>query len=89
MDTERKVSQLDSDVHEIYGLLKDLREDVGRLRTSSNEQGGMLMRQKVRLDMIEANLAQLRDDMVEVKTDVADLKGSVGEILELLRAGRG
>jgi uncharacterized protein (UPF0335 family) len=80
MVTERKVNQLDADVHEIYELLKGVGEDISGLRRSSNEQWGMLKRQSNRLDALEANVAQLTDDVTE-------LKGSVREILELLRSG--
>jgi chromosome segregation ATPase len=89
MDTERKVSQLDADVHEIYELLRGLRRDVDALRRSSDEQWGMLKRQSNRLDALEASVAQLKDDVAGLKVDMVEVKGSLAEILELLRPGSG
>lgn len=86
MDTERQVGQLEADVREIYHL-------VEKVDGSIIETRAMVRRQGNRLDALEANVAQITDDMAELKTNVAELKagvvelkGSVGEILELLRA---
>jgi len=85
MDTERQVTQLEADVREIYHL-------VEKVDGSVTETRAMIRRQGNRLDALEANVAQLADDVTELKADVAglkadvaELKGSVGEILELLR----
>jgi septal ring factor EnvC (AmiA/AmiB activator) len=73
MVTERKVGQHDSDIHEIYRLLEALKRD-------GSDQRAMITRQANRLDSLEANVAQLAEDMVEIKADVSDVKDDVSEL---------
>lgn len=70
MDTERKVSQLDEDVREICDMVQKLDDNVVELRAMVRRQGN-------RLDSLEANVAQLADD-------VATLKVGQDRIIELL-----
>lgn len=48
-EVERRVSQLDADVHAIYSMVDDIQKDVRTLR-------GSVLRQGVRLDQIESDL---------------------------------
>ena len=54
IDVERKVTQLDSDVHEIYTLL-------ARIDTRLDNIEGMQRRQGNRLDDIDAKLGSVLD----------------------------
>jgi hypothetical protein len=57
-EVERKVNQLDADVHAIYDMVDDVRKDVRTLR-------GSVLRQGVRLDQIEADLQGVADKQAE------------------------
>jgi hypothetical protein len=55
-DLERKATQHDADVHEVYKLLM-------RIDDRLNDQGAKLLKHGVRLDMIEANIARINDKL--------------------------
>ena len=63
-EAERRVSQLDADVHEIYGLLRDLRD-------SARSTGADVMRQGGRLNQIESDL----QGIAEAQTDHTRMLG--------------
>lgn len=77
-DPQRKVNQLDADVHEIYGLLRGLDANV-------RDIGARVLRQEGRLNQIESDLQGLAEGQQVIRADVTDVKANVAEILALLR----
>lgn len=93
MDTKRKVTQLDRDVHEIYNLVETIVGSVQKLDTNVYELRAMVRRQGNRVDNLEANVAQLAEDVTALRTDMAvvssevtGLDAKLDQVLALLAA---
>lgn len=80
-ETERKVTQLDADVHEIYKLLEKLDDNVRDVRAR-------MMRQEGRLNQIESDLQGLMQVQDGHTATLAEHGTKLDRIIELLTAER-
>ncbi len=94
-EIERKVRQLDNDVHSIYDLLADLHVGVKKVQASQLRQGSRLDQIEDRLTGVDNRLTGVEDRLTGVDnrlTGVEDrlvgVDGKLDSVLDLLRRDR-
>ncbi len=88
MDLERKVRQLDNDVHAIYDMLSDIsisqRDQANRLGEVSGRLSGL----DGRLSEMDGKLERQGNRLSEMDGSLSGLNGKLDTITDLLRPGQ-
>jgi methionine aminopeptidase len=76
-ETERRINQLEADIHEIYGILRDMRDSL-------RSAGASVLRQGSRLNQIESDLQGIAEVQTEHSRTLVGHGQKLDRIIELL-----